>query len=288
MQSPYAGNGEKDREEFDKLFRRNPHAFALDEFESNQLESLLGRGYFFSEGFFSKSVVDHIHVKADAIFRIMPKSAAPKTEITDPLVQVSEVLDIAFHESILKIVAHFFKHIPPVFRVSIVRYFPRDYAPGLNRFRQETHDSDSLELLIDLVTVDQMRGPLVYVPGSNLYGSYRPRLLSAFGLPVDPRQLEDWEVERMYSREKWETLYGERGSVTAIHRRGLAKGPTWALPGNINNKPRTAIQIDITGHRPGARYDWKGNRMPKWNFDRMSRFQQVFAHPAFVKEQMLA
>jgi hypothetical protein len=28
--------------------------------------------------------------------------------------------------------------------------------------------------------------------------------------------------------------------------------------------------------------------MRKWNFGRMSKFQQVFAHAAFVEEQMLA
>ena len=60
------------------------------------------------------------------------------------------------------------------------------------------------------------------------------------------------------------------GSITVIHKRGLNKGPAWTVPGDINNKPRTAIRIDITGHRPGTRCDWRGNLIRKWNFERMS------------------
>jgi hypothetical protein len=288
MQSACSGQADTHREEFRKIFRRSPHAFALNEFETQQLESLLGRGYAFAPDFFSHALVDHIHAKADAIFRNVPKPAEHRIELEDPLMQISEVLDIAFHEGVLKVVAHFFRHIPPVYRVAIVRYFPRDGAPYLSGFRQETHDSDSLEILVDLAAVDHTRGPLVYVPGSNLYGSCRPRLLSAFGLPADPRQLTDKEVERIYPRDTWATLSGERGSITVIHKRGLNKGPAWTVPGDVNNKPRTAIRIDITGHRPGVRYDWRGNLMRKWNFERMSKFQQVFARPAFVEEEMLA
>ena len=87
-------------------------------------------GYASAPGFFSKGLIDHIHSKADAMFRNMShppgQSASSETEIEleDPLIHVSEALDIAFHESILKVVAHFYRHIPPVYRVGIVRYFP--------------------------------------------------------------------------------------------------------------------------------------------------------------------
>ena len=172
--------------------------------------------------------MDHIHAKADVFFRGMETSApqvheAPRQqrtkrgassggspahaeqalELPDPLVHASEVLDIAFHESILKLEAHFFGHIPSMYRVGVSRYFPCDGAPHPGRFRQETNDLDSLEILIDLADVDDSRGPLVYVPGSHRYGSCRPRLLSAFGLPVEPRRLEDKDVENIYPRKTW-------------------------------------------------------------------------------------
>jgi hypothetical protein len=279
------GNGEEDLR---RILRRNPNSFALNEFETQQLESLSGRGYAFAPGFFSKGLVDHIRAKADAIFRKMPASTDHTLELEGPLVEISEVLDIAFHESVLKVVAHFFRRVPPLYRVAIVRYLPSDCAPDSSRFRQEAHDSDSLEILIDLAAVDRTRGPLVYVPESHLHVSCRPRLLNAFGFPLAPRQLEDHEVERLYPRETWITLFGEQGSMTAIHRRGLSKGPVWAFPGDTSNKPRTAIRIDITSHRPGIRCEWKGNAMRKWNFDRMSKFQQVFTHAVFVEQQALA
>jgi hypothetical protein len=283
--SPRISNG---REEFLRMQRRNPQALETNEFEARQLESLLGCGYAFAPGFFSKALADHIHKKADAILCHMPISRANISEVEDPLVQISEVLDVAFHESILKVVAHFFRHVPPVYRVAVVRYFPCNGMPHLNGFRQETNESDSLEMLIDLVAVDSTRGPIVYVPGSNLYGASGPRLLNAFGLPRDPRRLEDREVECVYPRETWVTLGGERGSVTAIHRRGLNKGPAWTFSEGANNKPRTAIRIESTGYKRGLRYEWRGNAMRKWNFERMTKFQQLFAHADLVEERMLA
>jgi hypothetical protein len=291
-----------------KISRRNTDLFALDAFETTQLESLRTRGYAFAPGVFSKELVDNIHKKADAMFgntgnastsakemarrggSLPNRLTSPERmrELEDPLVHISEVLDIAFHESILKLAVHFFQQIPPVYRVDIVRYFPCNGAEDLSGFCQE-NDSDSLQILVDLAAVDDTGGPLVYVPGSHLYGFWRPRLLNALGLPVEPRQLRDEEVECLYPRNTWATLSGESGSVTTIHRRGLNKGPAWAHPGDINNKPRTSIRIDITGQKPGTRYPpWPGNRMRRWNFDRMSAFQQVFTHAVFVEEKMLA
>jgi hypothetical protein len=272
--------------------RRSPQLFPLDEFEGQQLESLLRWGYASAPGFFSKGLIDHIHNKADAMFRNRShppgQSASSDTaiELEDPLIHVSEALDIAFHESILKVVVHLYRHIPPVYRVGIVRYFPGGAAQAC-KFRQESHDSDSLEILIDLVAVDRTRGPLIYIPGSHLYAGFRPHLMNAFGLPVEPRRLDDHDVERLCPRDKWATLTGDKGSITAICRRGLSKGPFWIQPTD-NNQPRTSIRIEITGHKPDVHYVWTGNRMRKWNFERMSRFQQAFTHPCFVEEQLLA
>ncbi|MGA2719711.1 MAG: hypothetical protein ABSF78_12165 [Candidatus Acidiferrales bacterium] len=249
-------------------------------------------GYASAPGFFSKGLIDHIHNKVDATFRNMShppgQSASSETaiELEDPLVRVSEVLDIAFHESVLKVVAHFYRHIPPVYRVGIVRYLPGGGAQPC-KFRQDSHDSDSLEILIDLVPVDRTRGPLVYIPGSHLYAGFRPHLMNALGLQVEPRRLDDHEVERLCARNKWATLTGDKGSITAVCRRGLSKGPFWIQPAD-NNQPRTSIRIEMTGHKPDVHYGWAGNRMHKWNFERMSRFQQAFTHPCFVEEQLLA
>jgi hypothetical protein len=316
VKSAYSRQGSDSQEELQKLFRRNPQLFAMDESTTRQLESLVARGYAFAPRLFSKELVDHIHAKADVFFRGMETSppqaheaprqqrtkpgacsvsypahaehAAHALELPDPLVHASEVLDIAFHESILKMAAHFFGHIPSIYRVGVSRYFPCGGTPHPGRFRQETNDLDSLEILIDLADVDDSRGPLVYVPGSHRYGSCRPRLLSAFGLPVEPRRLEDKEVETIYPRKTWAKLSGERGSITAIHNRGLTKGPVWPNPGGTSNKARTVIRIYITGRSQSSRYDWDGNLIRKWNFDRMSLFQQAFTHAVFFEEQMLA
>ena len=113
--------------------------FSLDETQSEFLAELLGKGYGIAPGFFSKELIDRIYLKADAIFRQNGDGAGVCSdrssgeiragrnlydgsagndhllEIIDPLAAIPEALDIVFHEAILKVAAHFFRHIPRCF-----------------------------------------------------------------------------------------------------------------------------------------------------------------------------
>ena len=74
-----------------------------------------------------------------------------------------------------------------------------------------------------------------------------------------------------------------RGRFAAIHGNGIHKGPAWPRPGDSANKPRTAIKLDLHGHKSGVARDLKENRICRRDFQRMSRLQRLFAHAHLVE-----
>jgi hypothetical protein len=284
-----------------KFFQKNALLFRTSPLETQHLEALLRSGFFHAPGFFSKELIDRIYTRAEALFhnlqiewrhRLSIHTLQPLlkgfsygdladervVELSDPLINIPEVMDIAFHESILKIVANFFRCVPSRYRVAVVRTFPPTGMAPVNDFRQDSDESDSLQIFIDLMDIDEAHGPLIYVPGSNLCGSYRASQLRDSQFPINNRPLGDSEVARVYSRDRWITLVGERGTMGAIHGKGIHSGPAWKQANAASNKPRTSILIEACGYKSGVQRETTENRMRRWNFDRMSGLQQLFAH----------
>jgi hypothetical protein len=254
-----------------KLFEKNELLFALNEAEAEQLDSLLRYGFFRAPLFFSTELVDSIHAKADALFRrllinwsLRLSSNSPHSggrgfsyddlagehtiELIDPLINIPDALDIAFHESLLKIVGHFFGSVPSRYHVNIVRTFPPESNPHTTYFQQDIEEPDLLKIFIDLVDANESHGALVYVPESNRYNDYRGHLPQVARFPIANRPLNEEEVERVYPRERWVTLLGKRGTLTAIHGKGIHSGPVWPATTKATNNPRTTIQIEARGH----------------------------------------
>lgn len=294
------------------LFRQNRRLFSMNEFESQQVENLRTHGYALAPSFFSKSVMDEIHTKADAMFHglaIDPERAysvqtgqranlaglsyneLAATEkmiaLRNPLIRIPELLAIAFHESILKIAANFLGAIPPLYRVTLVRDFPHARPLHSSNFHKDNDEADSLQIFIYLVDIDDAHGPLVYIPGSNRYDvrSCRPRLARDLGIPANDGRLSDEEVLRVYPRESWVTLRTDRGSLAAIHGNGIHKGPAWTRPGDPGNQPRTAIKLDLHGYKAAVARDRRENRIRRADFDRMTELQRLFAHATFTEER---
>jgi hypothetical protein len=295
-----------------RLFKRNRSLFTMNEFEARQVNSLRESGYALISEFFPRELVDRIFLKADAMFHnleidthlaysIQSKDrttldglcydelAATEKMIAlrDPLVRIPEALDVAFHESILKIAANFLGYLPPLYRVTLVRDFPHSRPLHSSNFHKDNDESDSLQVFIYLVDVDDTRGPLVYIPGSNHYDvrSCRPRLSRDLGIPANDGRLSDEEVERIYPRRSWAVLQTPRGSVAAIHGNGIHKGPAWNKPGDPNNRPRTAIKLDLHGYKAGISRDLNENRILAPDYARMTKLQRLFAHPTLVKQE---
>jgi hypothetical protein len=208
--------------------------------------------------------------------------------LRDPLVHIPELLGVAFHESILKIAAHFLGYVPPLYRATVVRDFPHNRPLHSSNFHKDNDESDSLQIFIYLVDIDDTCGPLIYIPGSNHYDvrSCRPRLSRDLGIAANDGRLSDEEVERIYPRSAWAALRTSRGSVAVIHGNGIHKGPAWARPGDLNNKPRTAIKLDLHGYKSGVARELNENRILKSDFDRMTELQRLFAHATLVEDQV--
>lgn len=294
-----------------KRFLHNRGLFEMSEFENQQAENLRAHGFALAPNFFSHQLTDQIYAKASAMFRephidteraysVQTKRrtslrglsydelAATEKMIVlrDPLIHIPELLEVAYHESILKVAANFLGYVPPLYRVTVVRDFPHNRPLHSSNFHKDNDESDSLQIFIYLVDIDDTRGPLVYIPGSNHYDSRscRPRLSRDLGIPANDGRLSDEEVERVYPRDSWAVLQTGRGSIAAIHGNGIHKGPSWTQPGNPANKPRTAIKLDLHGHKHGAPRDLKENRIRKSDFDSMTELQRLFAHATLVED----
>ena len=298
--------------EMRRLFELNRPLFTMNEVEAQQAKSLRESGYALISDFFPREQIDRIFFKADAMFHnleidtklaysIQSKDrttleglrydelAATEKMIAlrDPLVRIPEILEVAFHESILKIAANFLGYVPPLYRVTVVRDFPHNRPLHSSNFHKDNDESDSLQIFIYLVDIDATRGPLVYIPGSNHYDvrSCRPRLSRDLGIPANDGRLSDEEVERIYPRRSWATLQTRRGSVAAIHGNGIHKGPAWSRPRDPNNRPRTAIKLDLHGYKAGVPRGLSENRILASDYARMTELQRLFAHPTLVEAQ---
>jgi len=294
-----------------RLFEQHRNLFRITAFEANQVACLRDHGYALAPGFFPAGVIDRIYAQSDSLFRNLQidfgraysvqtgerrslehlsydELAASEKMIAlrDPLLHIPELLGVAFHESILRIAADFLGCVPPLYRVTVVRDFPHNRPLHSSNFHKDNDESDSLQIFIYLVDIDDMRGPLVYVPGSNRYDvrSCRPRLSRDLGVAANDGRLSDQEVERIYPRSSWAVLRTVRGSIAAIHGNGIHKGPAWTRPGDPCNQPRTAIRLDLHGHKSGVARDERENRLLRSDFDRMSDLQKLFAHATLVND----
>ena len=296
-------------------YRENLGLFGMNRFEAQQVESLRRHGYCLVPRFIPQQHIDRVYWQADALFRDLQidckraysvqsgwresleglsyedlARSEKMIALREPLVQIPELVEIAFHESILKIAANFLGYVPPLYRATVVRDFPHERALHSSNFHKDNDEADSLQIFIYLVDIDDAHGPLVYIPGSNHYDvrSCRPRLSRDLGIPANDGRLSDEEVERVYPRNAWATLRTPRGSLAAIHGNGIHKGPAWTRPGDLNNQPRTAIKLDLHGYKAGVARDERENRMRKSDFEGLTELQRLFAHATLVEEPLLA
>lgn len=292
-------------------YRNHLPLFWMSDFESQQVEYLRTLGYALAPSYFAPELVERIYARADAMFRDCQvdtqwayslqdgqreslkglsyeqlATSEKMIAVRDPLLHVPELLGVAFHPGVLKIAANFLGCIPPLYRVTVVRDFPHHRPLHSSNFHKDNDESDSLQIFIYLVDIDDFCGPLVYVPGSNRYDvrSCRPRLSRDLCIDANDGRLSDEEVERVYPRDTWVALRTARGSIAAIHGNGIHKGPAWARPGDPNNRPRTAIRLDLHGHKTGVVRDRKENRVWRSDFNRMSPLQRLFAHASIVED----
>jgi Phytanoyl-CoA dioxygenase (PhyH) len=294
-----------------KAFRAYGPLFDLNSFEAAQVASLERFGFALLPDFFPASDMDRLFSHADFLFRKLQLDSSRSYSVqcgqratldglsyeelaasekmvalSEPLIAMPELFGFAFHETILKVAANFLKAIPPLYRVTLVRDFPHSRPLHSSNFHKDNDESDSLQIFIYLVDIDDQTGPLVYVPGSNHHDprSCRPRLSRDLGLSGHDGRLSDDEVQRAYPRNTWAVLRTRQGGVAFVHGNGIHKGPAWMRPGDPHNRPRTAIRLDLHGHKAGTVRNGAENRMYRSDFGRLSPLQKLFAHPSFADE----
>ncbi len=272
------------------VYAQHRDLFVMNDVEECQVESLRSRGYALLPTFFPSELIGRLFAAADAMFRNLQidfkraysvqtgertsleglsydELAASEKMISlrDPLAQIPELLGVAFHESILKIAANFLGYVTPLYRVTVVRDFPHNRPLHSSNFHKDNDESDSLQIFIYLVDIDDTRGPLVYIPGSNHYDvrSCRPRLSRDLGLPGNDGRLSDEEVERVYPRDLGVLCEHRAEASPRFTAMASTKALRWTHPATRNNQPRTAIKLDLHGYKTGVIRDGKENRISK-------------------------
>lgn len=291
------------------LYREKRQLWNMDPLEAKHCQHMKEQGFALIDDFVSPEVVDAVYNRADRLFkdlridfqygysvwsnerptlRGIPYEELEATEkvisLENPLLNFPECIPIAFHESLLKIVTNFLGYIPPSYRVTVVRDFALPYPKESSNFHKDNDEADSVQLFIYLVDIDERCGHLMYVPGTHRYDAYscRPRLNRDLGIDANDGRYSDEEIAKYYPPSSWVALKTRRGSVAMVHGNGIHKGPCWPHPGDSNNRHRTAIKIDINGHKPNAHRTGQDNRMSKQQFENLSELQKMFAYPIFA------
>jgi ectoine hydroxylase-related dioxygenase (phytanoyl-CoA dioxygenase family) len=293
------------------LFRKHTALFAMNMTEANHCQELRNQGFTVMEDYFDSSLMDSILQKADPLFKTLKldlydaysvqnqKRASlegltyedlEQTEkmisLRDPLLQIPECVSIAYHESILKIVTNFLGYVAPWYKVMVLRDFPSDRPREASNFHRDNDETDSIQVFVYLVDIDDTRGPLIYVPRSNRYNvkSCRPRLSRDLGIAADDGRISDGEIEKYYPKESWRAVRVKRGSVAIIHGNGFHKGPAWSRYGDPRNAPRTALRMDFHGHRLRKDMRRKQCKISSKDYARLSHLQRLFVDDSAVIE----
>jgi hypothetical protein len=292
------------------LFCEKGELFSMSEEEGRHCVELRRQGYTVLPELFDTSLIDFLFEKSDRLLRSLhvdPKDAysvqhrqraslaglsyeelaasEKMIAVKDPLLSIPEVLPVAFHESILKIVTNFLEYIVPWFKPMVVRDFPTERPRESSNFHRDNDEADSIQAFVYLVDIDDTRGPLVYVPGTDRYDvrSCRPRLARDLGISGYDGRISDEEIEKHYPRATWSVLRVKRGSAAIIHGNGFHKGPSWPHYGASNNQPRTAVRLDFHGHKLGKPNNrWKGVKIRAEDYARLTPIQQLFTHESAV------
>jgi ectoine hydroxylase-related dioxygenase (phytanoyl-CoA dioxygenase family) len=285
------------------LYRSERSLFSMTDSQRSHSAELRHNGFTVLHDFFSPGLMDAIYARADRLFKDLqidlyeaysvhnrrrsslqgmtyPELASSEKMISlkDPLLNIPECVPIAFNETLLKTVVAFLHFIPPLYRVTLVRDFPHDQPKESSNFHRDNDETDSIQIFVYLVDIDDTRGPLVYVPGTNRYDvkSCRPRLSRDLGINANDGRISDQEIEKYYARDSWTPVHARRGSVAIIHGNGFHKGPSWKTYGSPNNKVRTALRFDIHGYKAGVSMKGRGNKIRREDFVSLNRLQKLF------------
>ena len=287
------------------VYKQARSLFSMTDLETKHCDELRNQGFTILHRFFSFELVDRIYEKADKLFKALEldfydaysvqngwrsslkglsyeelEASEKMVALQNPLLNIPECVHMTFNESILKIVSNFLRCVPSWYKPMIVRDFPSNRPKEASNFHRDNDEADSIQIFVYLVDIDDTRGPLIYIPGTNKYDvrSCRPRLNRDLGINADDGRISDVEIEKYYPKETWKALRIKRGSIAIIHGNGLHKGPSWPRYGDPANKPRTALRLDITGPKlRGNNTKVQERKIRRPDFEQLNSLQRLFA-----------
>lgn len=284
------------------LYQRHLGMFEPTEFVRKHSNALRSQGYTVIPNFVSAAECESILENADVLFlenkidhkphykstyqslKDIPYQELARTQkrigLHKPLINIPGFVDIAFHETILSIVANTLGYIPPYYGTGLLRDFPHSRPRESSNFHKDNEETDVIQIYTYLVDADDSHGRLVFVPGSHQYDvkSCRPRLNRDQGIDANDGLYSDDEVRKYYDEDEWAVVSAKSGSVVLFYGSGLHKGPVWANYSNPNNQPRTALYMDAQSFSVGrgVRNFDKRLKIGERDFDRLSSMQRLF------------
>jgi len=238
-------------------FYKNKKYFLLNKIEKQYVKELQTNGIVILENYFDINKIEKIKKQADTLLRELKidknggynvshkrietlegmsyeeiSISESRIAIIESLVNIPDFTDIAFDESLLKIVSNYLKFIPS-HASSANRSFPHNPPIESSFFHKDSNKHDVLHIFIYMDDVDLDGGPFCYIPKSHKYNikSCKPRINYDLGKKEAYGRTPDSEMEKYYKKEEWLPAIAKKGSVIIAHVNGFHKGPMW------NDKP---------------------------------------------------
>lgn len=253
-----------------KKYFLNKHQFKMNSFEEKHYQELHTNGFTVLENYFEKETIEDLHRQVDNICNNLDvdmrsghctnriptqiglsynetKQLGDRLLIENPLIKIDGFTNIAFDESILKIVTNYIEMIPG-HRTYAVRAFPNEEQFEPQNQHKDFADYNVMHAFVYLEDVDDYGGPFVYVPKSNnSFKSFLPINESKKGSIKNYGRVSDEELSKYFPEKEWAVCKALKGSVVIVDVRGFHKGPYYKHLGDLKNKHRDVLQMSFFG-----------------------------------------
>lgn len=164
-------------------------------------------------------------------------SKTPTVSIKDPLVNVENLTDLVFNEEVISKITAYFKTLPMVTFVKVVKHFPNEFQSSVNDWHVDgPPDSIGSARLLKVIyylddIIDLDKGPYCYVEGSHLDR-----------ITYNKRSFNDKEITEYYGNDKIKEAYACMGDAI------FTRGELIHKAGKPTSQPRTLVIINYCIH----------------------------------------
>ena len=161
----------------------------------------------------------------------------PTVSIQDPLINLKDLFSLVFHDEIISKITAYFKTLPMLTFVKVVKHFPNDFQSSVNEWHVDgppgsIGSSKLLKVIYYLDDINHLdEGPYCYIKGSHLDR-----------ITYDKRSFSDNEISNHYPEKKIKHAYAKCGDAV------FTRGALTHKAGKPSTKPRTLIIVNYCIH----------------------------------------